>query len=64
MEIKLLEFNKSRPANLTGKNEHVWYEMYDFPVHYCVIFHRFDNANGCLCQEELLRSRNLATMVT
>ena len=24
----------------------------------------FDNANGRLCQERLLRSRNLATMVT
>ena len=24
----------------------------------------FDNANGCCCEERLLRSRNFATMVT
>ena len=27
-------------------------------------FPSFDSANGCLCQERLLRSRNFATMIT
>ena len=30
----------------------------------CEFFPSFDSANGCLCQERLLSSRNFATMVT
>ena len=48
-------------------------DMYDFPVHDCIqekktvahtFLSSFDNANGRLFQERLLRSRKLATMVT
>ena len=46
--------------------------MYDFSVHDCtkaktvahIFLLSFDNANGRLCQERLLRSWNFATMVT
>ena len=47
-------------------------DMYDFPVHDCTqkqtvantFLPSFNNANGRLCQERLLRSRNFAAMVT
>ena len=47
-------------------------DMYGSPVHGCTqeqtVSHTFlpsfDNANGRLCQERLLRSRNFAAMVT
>ena len=48
-------------------------DMYDVPLHYCTqeqngspltFLWSFDNANGHLCQERVLRSRNFDTMVT
>ena len=72
MVAKFLDLNKPWFCKYSRtKNEKI--VMYDFPVHNCTqqqngspcfIFHFWDNANGRLCKERLLRSRNFSTMVT
>ena len=62
-EGKLLQKQKQQ------SNEDI--DLYDFPVHYCTqeqkgshsFLPSFDNGNDRYCQESLLRSRNLDTMV-
>ena len=62
MVAKFLDLNNLGPVNLAEKkNEKV--VMYDFPVQDCTqkqngipfFFPSFDNANGRLCQERLLK---------
>ena len=71
MLAKFLDLNNLGPVNMAEKkNEKV--VMYDFPVQDCtqkqngspLFFPSFDNANGRLCQERLLKSKNFLTIVT
>ena len=72
MVAKFLDLNKPWFCKYSRtKNEKI--VMYDFPMHNCTkqqngspcfFFHFWDNANGRLCKERLLRSRNFSTMVT
>ena len=60
---KISRSQRSRgPVNMAEKKNEK-NGLYNFRVYECTREQRtFDNANGRLCQEKLLRSRNFATM--
>ena len=72
METKFLDLNKPWSCKHDSKSEKN--DMYDFPAHDCTrkqndspyfsSIVKFDNANGRLYQERMLRSRNFAAMTT
>ena len=63
MVAKFLDLNNLVPVNMAEKKKNEKVVMYDFPVQDCTqkqngspfFFPSFDNANGRLCQERLLK---------
>ena len=70
MVANFLDLNKTLYCKYCRKKEKI--DMYDFSVSDCAqeqngshkLLSLFEKANGRLCQERLLRPRNLATIVT
>ena len=70
MVAKFLDLNRPWSCKYGRKKDKI--DMYDFPEHDCTqqqnvsgcVLPSFDNENGRLCQERVLRSRNHVTMVT
>ena len=71
MVAKFLDLNNLGPVNMTGKKTKKLVR-YDFPMQDCTqkqngspfFFPSFDDANGRLCQERLLKSKTFPTIVT